>query len=339
MRKLILYTTAFLFQLVTIPFCFAQTQSNVTTPKGSSVRAYIVSEMDYALRVWYDNDTNTSDRDLLYTYSNPSSSQKYNCHGYAWNMIEGGPMRWIGYSVTTDEDVYMTDGSYIQVCSETYPGKVSWGSNDHSAVTTSTPGRWRSKWGPGPLLEHNWNDTPYGTTNLRYYVSTKINGPSAVCSSITSNVSFSAATFSGATYTWTKSSNIILTGSGSAVLAKKASSSASGSGWVQVVINSPCGGSVTTRKYVTVGASITMSWSGTGPYGQVDVTVSGGSSPYKFYRNNSLIHTSYSNPTTVPFGCNGGTLKVEASTPCGTASASAIIPSGCAPPPPYGSLS
>ena len=72
-----------------------------------------------------------------------------------------------------------------------------------------------------------------------------------------------------------------------------------------------------------------MSWTGTGPYGQVDVYVSGGSSPYKFYRNGSLIYTSYSNPTTVPFGCDGGVLKVQANTPCGIAYDSDIIPSGC----------
>ena len=112
----------------------------------------------------------------LKTTFNPvySSSRLYNCHGFAWYMSESEygitDPRWIGYSQTTDEDIYMTDGSYIQVSSATFPGKVSWGSGDHSAITTSTPGVFISKWNMYPLMQHRWDDTPYGTRNLKYYV-------------------------------------------------------------------------------------------------------------------------------------------------------------------------
>ncbi|MDR7131617.1 hypothetical protein J2X69_003981 [Algoriphagus sp. 4150] len=76
---------------------------------------------------------------------------------FLWNMSEGGPVRWISRDVNTDEDVYMTGGSYVQVCNEMYPGKVSWGFADHSAITTSTRGQWISKWTAGPLVEYNWS--------------------------------------------------------------------------------------------------------------------------------------------------------------------------------------
>ena len=87
--------------------------------------------------------------------------------------LEGGnnleDPRWIGYSETTDEDIYMTDGSYKEVASEVYPGKVSWASGDHSAITTSTSGVYLSKWNQYPLMEHDWDDSPFGSSNLKYY--------------------------------------------------------------------------------------------------------------------------------------------------------------------------
>jgi hypothetical protein len=48
----------------------------------------------------------------------------------------------------------MTDGSYTQVSQQIYPGKVSWASENHSAVTTSQQGVFISKWGECPLMQH-----------------------------------------------------------------------------------------------------------------------------------------------------------------------------------------
>jgi hypothetical protein len=45
-----------------------------------------------------------------------------------WLMCESSIDRWIGYSYTTAEDIYMTDGSYTEISQATYPGKVSWAS-------------------------------------------------------------------------------------------------------------------------------------------------------------------------------------------------------------------
>jgi len=36
-------------------------------------------------------------------------------------------------------------------------------------MTTGIPGTWRSKWDVGPLVQHDWDDQPYGTTGLVYY--------------------------------------------------------------------------------------------------------------------------------------------------------------------------
>lgn len=101
------------------------------------------------------------------------------------------------------------------------------------------------------------------------------------------------------------------------------------SGWATISAQITGDANVTITKRVIVKGVISMTWYGTGPYGQVDVNVYGGSAPFKFYRNGSLIYTSYSSSATIPFGCNGGVLKAEANTSCGLASVSDIVPSGC----------
>jgi hypothetical protein len=305
-------------------FCFlalninAQTLSYIGTPKGSAVTAYIVPEMSNADRAYWDSYFASPNRTQFVTSNGYSSSQTFNCHGYAWSIAEGGQTRWIGYYVQTDEDVYMTDGSYIQVCSETYPGKVSWGSGDHTAITTPTPGRFKSKWNKYPLMEHNWNDTPYGTANLKYYVATKI---SASNSFICGNTTYSVPYFAGGTYTWTKSSNISLnTTSGNSVVA---TANWNGPGWVEVVITSPCSStSVTTRLNVSVGPTIgavnipqnTFYGGYANVYAEVPQVAGAGYYDYEWYLDGSFQQTSAYNHEFTFYGCGSHYVGVRAYT-------------------------
>lgn len=178
------YITVFLMFVFVSAIC-ADYRADVTTPKGSQVEAWIMDEVSLPVRM--SSDANFSsiypNAQLLTTYDNVSSTRRFNCHGYAWYMTElSNPLtspRWIGYYATTDEDIYMTDGSYVQVPNEGYPGKVSYASDDHSAITTSQPGWFISKWGQTLLCKHQWNDTPYDDSELKYYVPAaipKING-------------------------------------------------------------------------------------------------------------------------------------------------------------------
>jgi hypothetical protein len=267
----------------------AQTLSYIGTPKGSAVTAYIVPEMSNADRAYWDAYFASPNRTQFVTSNGYSSSRTFNCHGYAWSIAEGGPTRWIGYYVQTDEDVYMTDGSYIQVCSETYPGKVSWGSGDHTAITTPTAGRYKSKWNMYPLMEHAWNDTPYG--------------------------------FAGGTYTWTKSSNISLnTTSGNSVVA---TANWNGPGWVEVVITSPCSStSVTTRLNVSVGPTIgavnmpqTTFYGGyANVYAEVPQVAGAGYYDYEWYLDGSFQQTSAYNHEFTFYGCGSHYVGVRAYT-------------------------
>jgi hypothetical protein len=168
-----------IFFLVAFPVLgFAQTQTTVFTPKGSAVSdTYIIPEFSSSqisagnnyVATNYPNATRLTD-----------ASATYNCHGYAWHISEGGNNVWIGYYTVTAEDIYWTDGSYVEVCSQTFPAKVSYASDNHSAITTSQTDIFKSKWGQLPVMQHNKDYTPYNSSVLKYYG--RISGPSLICS-------------------------------------------------------------------------------------------------------------------------------------------------------------
>lgn len=211
---------------------------------------------------------------------------------------------------------------------QTYIGGVSYCNQPRAEY-----GRFNLSWNGGGTDEtslRNWLDPCYtepSTTNTTR--SPYISGNSIICTSASYSLS---GLPSGSTIVWSNSSNITRNssqGSNPCTFSKYVS----GNGWIQATVTPPnsCGNTFVIRKYVTVGGVISMTWFGTGPYGQVDVTVYGGTAPFKFYRNGSLIYTSYSSSATIPFGCNGGVLKAEANTSCGVASVSDIVPQGCSP--------
>ena len=176
-----------IFISFTINIYSQDSRNDVKTPNYSNVVAYDMYESSDVTRAYFDNYYMNAyqNADTINTYKakdDPnkyySSTRRFNCHGYAWYMTsnEGSGLadpRWIGYYPgNTDEHIYWEDESYTEVASEVYPGIVSWDPNeggDHSAITTDTPGRYISKWNEWPLMEHDWNDTTFGTPNLKYY--------------------------------------------------------------------------------------------------------------------------------------------------------------------------
>ena len=80
-------------KLIVLPFCslftinsFAQDyQSNVCTPKGTTVIAYITSENSDYWRNYYDIYFASAYPNAIQieTYNGFSSTRRFNCHGYA----------------------------------------------------------------------------------------------------------------------------------------------------------------------------------------------------------------------------------------------------------------
>ena len=100
----------------------AQTQDSITpmndikTPFCTSVNSYIVEEKSYldrlGLDVEYENIYKLAT--LIETYDGLSSTNRFNCHGYAWlKYLNDGIVRWIGYhpsEVGMYPDFYLLDG-------------------------------------------------------------------------------------------------------------------------------------------------------------------------------------------------------------------------------------
>ncbi|MFM7429635.1 MAG: hypothetical protein ACKO1F_07015, partial [Flammeovirgaceae bacterium] len=198
-----------IFFLVVFPLLgFAQTQTTVFTPKGSAVPdTYIIPEFSSSqitagnnyVATNYPNATRLTD-----------ASATYNCHGYAWHISEGGNNVWIGYYTVTAEDIYWNDGSYVEVCSQTFPAKVSYASDNHSAITTNQTDIFKSKWGQLPVMQHNKNYTPYNSSVLKYYG--RISGPSLVCST----GQFNIGTISGITWSSSNPTGLTINAAGTA---------------------------------------------------------------------------------------------------------------------------
>lgn len=136
-----------------------QTLTTIYTPRGSAISdTYFFPELSSA-EIASINGYVASVYPLATRLAD--ASKTYNCHAYTWHMTEGGNKVWLGAYTSTAEDIYWEDGSYIEVCNPTFPAKVSYASDNHSAITTSTNDIFRSKWGNFPLMEHDKDYTPY----------------------------------------------------------------------------------------------------------------------------------------------------------------------------------
>lgn len=142
------------------------------TPNGSNVSVGILDIADYN-----ENEKEYLKFQVINNFGATfisEATKSYNCHGYAWHMIEryeDDPV-WID-----EEDIYWQDSSYTEV-PEDYATKVAYEGN-HSAVRISST-LYHSKWGELPLVAHSPNNVPSGylpNQPKRYFVKFSIVGP------------------------------------------------------------------------------------------------------------------------------------------------------------------
>ena len=142
------------------------TNYTIQTPKGTSVNALKLvsgeltsSEKNELKNYWLDYYNNRI------TFAG-EATYEYNCHAYAWYCSEGYSYVWIN---TPGDDAFWNDGSFVLTTTPDENSKVSFASDDHSAIMTSQSGYLKSKWGASPLFIHTKNDCPYNSSTLRYY--------------------------------------------------------------------------------------------------------------------------------------------------------------------------
>jgi hypothetical protein len=163
--------------------CTVPTSTTVTTPMSTVVRAWITCELKDDERASLDNEyliTHPGSEQIIPDGELYSSTNKFNCHGYAFVRSSGGSSVWIGLERDNDLDEYrkyLTDGSYIEVTQPEYPGILSWGVS-HSATAIGQSGMIIEKIGVGPLLKHPISESVYSLQGVKYYK--KSNGNSHV---------------------------------------------------------------------------------------------------------------------------------------------------------------
>lgn len=200
---------------------------NVFTPNGSLLQytyKWLLEEQTYSAEdILYCQDYLNTNYNGAILLDMPTS--KYNCHGYAWHVSEGGDYAWIGLQrynyqnvndVVDAEDVYWLDGSYIEV-PESIATKVSYHRDgNHSAVRVSN--NWYiSKWSSGLLVKHHPNDVPsiyMPNLSKKFYIRNNFSilGSTVICGINTFSVENLPA---GSSVTWSvNSSNFSVTPSG-----------------------------------------------------------------------------------------------------------------------------
>lgn len=224
--------------------------AQVCTPTGTSIDYYDypsgsapeIATWEAQAASWISNNISGDQ----YVNKLDDADGSYNCHGYAWHVEHGGNNEWVAAFLTSDInnfnwynsgstppspdniENYWDDGSYEEVLSESEADKVwygscwSWNSGlgewenwcDHSAVTTSTAGRYISKWGKWPLYEHDYNACPYTSNQREYYeFALEVTNEFLLCST---NKSVTLTNSPSGTITWSTSpSNLTYPSSGS----------------------------------------------------------------------------------------------------------------------------
>lgn len=137
--------------------------TNIYTPNGSLLQDTYVYNDTINLYNLSQTEYLYGQVGLLYPHAQIISDEdfRYNCHGYAWYMSgEISPqMVWIGVNNVTTEDVYWTDGSYIEV-TENNAQKISYNElGNHSAIKMDNTW-YQSKWGASFLVKHYPNEVP-----------------------------------------------------------------------------------------------------------------------------------------------------------------------------------
>lgn len=176
--KNIFFTVIF---LIFANLCNSQSDTiYLYTPNGTPVKADLTTEASQSM---IDYWTNYAVNEFPNAEMLAPASALYNCHSYAWNMVEGGPECWLGHPYEVWK--YWEDGSYVETTEE-YAKKIVWFQDygddflppdlyepdlyeDHSCVKSAThPGMYESKWGPYPLFRHLPNDHMFAAPDTSY---------------------------------------------------------------------------------------------------------------------------------------------------------------------------
>ena len=156
--------------------CMSRSYSiTVRTPFDKPLSCYHYDEMTQYWIGRYNDDAVSEHPDATFI---SSSTNNYNCHSYAWYDNSTSNTAWMNsyYSSSFQLSKYWTNDVYVECDDDSDATRVYYESDpwtsDHSAIRLPS-GKFRSKWGSGPVMEHDWNDVPQeyldSLVTLRYF--------------------------------------------------------------------------------------------------------------------------------------------------------------------------
>lgn len=156
-----------------------------------------------------------------------------------------------------------------------------------------------------------------------------VSGPAQLCTTGTFSVNAPA----GTTTTWSISPSSAATFPAGAGASKIFTKNGTYTGSATVTANvtyTASGCTSTVSRAVAVGSAITLNAPNMpDPQGGMNVSVTGGTGNYKWYKNGTFLQTSSGPSLYLQFGCSGGLLKVTCNTSCGAAEATRTIYYNC----------
>ena len=178
-------------------------QTYVKTPRGTNV-AVTTPQDTITIKTYWSNYFKLYYPDAT-ELNAPSSNSSYNCHGYAWNMSEGGITCWMD---SPSQYWSVSDQSYEPVWYPDQPSKIYYFDGDHSGIVASDNSI-ISKWGALPLMNHNREYGPaeyvMEAGHYQYYrlKQPSIEGSQTPLCEGQERIFNSNVKIDGSTYTWT----------------------------------------------------------------------------------------------------------------------------------------
>ena len=189
-----------IFVLCVTSICSAQIIDTIYTRGGKPVQVQLCQEMSDDLVAFWNEYYSTWFPDAVLL---ENSSERYNCHSYAWYLTDNGSLVcWL------EDSVYYFDGSpnqpnvskywtndYYQQTVESDALKIHYYNGNHSAVASPTvSGMYESKWGIGPVMRHAPERCPYPNKSDRnYYNHIVVNYGTITCSNVSSSIGVNIA--------------------------------------------------------------------------------------------------------------------------------------------------
>ena len=241
---------------------YGQSTVTIKTPRNVSISAdeYITEADQTNIDFWESEAADWLNEHSSNAEKVAPASQRYNCHGWAFHMKDGGDTVWINAQDDLNDDIenlenYWSGSTPTYITTTASEATVAFYGScwyydtveaewknpcDHS-VQMITQFVYESKWGAWGRYQHAPSDCPYDDSNITYY-KIPLNGPDELCTT-TSGV-YSTHDITGASYDW-GGSNVNVSGSSYSVSATR---DTGGAGYITVDISSPFSGTTVEAK-------------------------------------------------------------------------------------------